>query len=211
MSKLKALSFLLLLILLASMLTGCGKSKSLDEDQYAISTNSYYGQTTFTIYITDPELFEQNIEALSVKIKYYNYYEKAKTETFDVYLAGTSGSFSVDEIVIDYDCKKVEAHFEGEAPDGDKPGILTTIGIALIAWLFCFFVVFIPRAFFDEDGSMSLGIAGAIYLILTIYAYAAWGIGRGIIFTVGLASLGFLMSTVVDKLQELWDDYIRYR
>lgn len=209
MRKNRMLALLLLLLTLAALLCGCGKTKTLDEDQYDISANSYYGQTTFTITILDEELIDQGIEAVSVKIKYYNYLEKAKTETFDTYLYQGQGSFSVDEVIITHDCKKVEATFENAPADPDKPSIFSTIGLAVLLWLICFVVVFIPRLFFDSDGTLSIGIAGLIYIVFTIYAYASWGIGRGIICTVGLVALVFCMNAVVDWLQELWDEYIR--
>lgn len=201
LKPIKSFGMVLMICLLLLALTACSDSKTLAEDQYQILRNG----NTFTVKVTDNSIEASNIESVTVKIRYkytvveYGEYgngsiyatdikNKIKTETFEVEksnnLSGSFvGSFTVDDSVFEYKCKKAVAHYADEDPsfsdieespsysDEIQIGILEAIGISVGFCIVTVAIWFFLSLFLDVNTAFYIasipGIVGFLGLLVT--------------------------------------------
>lgn len=202
--------------LLMTSLIGCTATKSLKKDQYQISNQG----NSFIVKVTDTDINAENIETLKVKIKYKyaviehgggiydaDFKTKTKTETFEVTkfdnVAGNfMGSFTTENAVSDFECKKVVAYYGENSKQNDAfISIPLAIGLAIVFFVIGVVIWFVLSALM-VDVNVAFYIAVAPYMIgfFSMLVTGQWI--PALIFFLGIGALLTLLRGVFQKLSD---------
>ena len=220
MKKLRPVFLVLIMMLLMMSLIGCGKTKTLKEDQYQV----YCQGNSFIVKVTDTDINAQNIQSVKVKIKYKyadieysngssyatDIKNKTKTETVEVSrydnLAGNfMGGFQTEHTASEFECKKVVAYYgesyKGSVADGER----VSVPMALVASV-VFFIVgvvawFVLSLFMDVNVAFYISVIPYVVCFLGVLVTGQWIPALIFFIAMGafLSMVRFIFWKIVDR------------